>query len=238
MKIAIYGDSFSASHLAAEKFAWYNLLAKKIGGVATSYGLGASSTFWSYKKFLEHHSKYDINIFIASDALKYTKLVDMGGGIMKPISGMKSLEWHTNLPNFDEQAKDTLEKIKSWFLVSDEEFMVTAQELILQDIERKGKTIILASELHTAFVPERIKKSVSTFGMWDLAKLVWDSLDIPYDKKSITLQEKEDKIAAHLTEEGNNLLADLLYKNITEGSIMTLPNHIPHMHKYDYYYGH
>ena len=116
--------------------------------------------------------------------------------------------------------------------------MVTAQELILQDIERKGKTIILASELHTAFVPERIKKSVSTFGMWNLVELVWKSLDIPHDKKSITLQEKEDKIAAHLTEEGNNLLADLLYKNITEGRIMTLPNHIPHMHKYDYYYGH
>lgn len=238
MKIGIYGDSFSTSHVPAEHFAWYNLLAKKLGGTIKTYGLGASSTFWSYKNFLTHHNAYDLNIFIASDALKYPKLVDMGGGVLKPISGINSLEWHTNLPTFDKGAKDRLEQIKSWILVSDEEFMMTAQELILQDIEKKGKTIILASELHTAFVPERIKKSVYDFGLWDVAKLVWNSLDIPYDKKSITLEEKQDKIAAHLTEEGNNLLADLLYQHITDGIVMTLPNHLPHMHKYDYYYGH
>ena len=87
-------------------------------------------------------------------------------------------------------------------------------------------------------MPERIKKSVYDFGLWDVAKLVWNSLDIPYDKKSITLEEKQDKVAAHLTEEGNKLLADLLYQYITDGIVMTLPNHLPHMHKYDYYYGH
>ncbi len=37
MKIGLYGDSFTESHIPAQHFAWYNLLAKKLNGVIYNF---------------------------------------------------------------------------------------------------------------------------------------------------------------------------------------------------------
>lgn len=246
MKIGVYGDSFTTSHIPARHFAWYNLLAQKLGGRVYnaeddfydySYGLGGSSTFYSYKYFLKYHMQHDLNIFVASDVLKYTKLVDIFDSGPSAISGLNSLEYYINNPKTLPTSIDLCEKIKSWFLVTDEEFMWTAQELILRDIESKGNVIILAADLNTAFTKDRREKSVVKFGLWDFAHVMYDSLGIHKLKTGITLTEKEDKIAAHYTEEANHALADILYDHIKNGIRMKLPAAIPHRHDVNYYFG-
>lgn len=244
MKIGIYGDSFTSSTMETNHFAWYNILAKMLGGEVynfernisdITYGLGAASTYFSYKHFLKNYDKHDLNIFVASDARKYTKLVKLfEDEPEKPISGIASLEWYLNDPRLTEEGKDTLDKIKSWFFVNDEEFMISVQELILKDIETKGNTIILAAAIDETFIPERRQKYIANFGLWDFVHKIHDSLDCrDNDKRG---NERPDKIAAHMTYEGNNVFATLLYNYITKKELMLLPKVINHEHTYTYYY--
>ena len=179
--------------------------------------------------------QHDLNIFVASDVLKYTKLVDIFDGGASAVSGLNSLEYYMSTPHITETGKDICEKIKSWFLVSDEEFMWTAQEFILRDIESKGNVIILAADVNTAFTQERREKSISEFGLWELAHVMYNGLGANKLKNGII--EREDKIAAHYTEETNHLLANMLYDYIKKGVKLKLPNFIAHKHDVNYYFG-
>jgi hypothetical protein len=250
MKIGLYGDSFTESHHQAKPFAWYNLLAKKLGGViynfdkheeGISYGKGASSTFWSYKNFLRHHEKHELNIFIASDPMKFPQLVPIFGpdaGAV-PISGMRSLEWYKHDPMVTDEGREMLKHLESWTLISDEEFMTTVHELVLQDMERrsKGRLIILPADLTygSAFTPDRVQHSGIKIAMWDVARVAYRSLGHP--GIASVQQERHHTIAAHLTEEVSEMFADMLYKYIVHGEEIThLPNHLPHRYSLNYYF--
>ena len=246
MRLGVYGDSFTSSHMESNHFSWFNVLAEMLGGKVynfergitdITYGLGATSTFFSYKYFLKNYEKHDLNIFVASDARKYTKLVKLfDEDYFRPISGLASLEWYINDPKLTDEDKEMLEQIKSWFLVNDEEYMVMTQELILQDIENKGKdnVIILTAALEETFIPSRREKSDVTFGLWDFVHVIHNSLDCLSNTKRG--EERPDKIAAHMTEEGNRLFANMLYNYITKKEKMILPKFINHEHNYTYYY--
>lgn len=267
MKIGLYGDSFTESHHPAQHFAWYNQLATKLGGEVynfewnkpgLSYGKGASSTFWSYKNFLKYHEKHDLNIFIASDPLKYPKLLPLFGYDQDqvPISGLNSIEWYENDPRLTDEGQEMLLQVKHWLMISDEEFMSTVQELILQDMERrsKSKLLILASDLQhgPAFTSERKKNTFMPFGMWDIVRVMMRSLGSVSEKNhfynmesggkfgTIPIlpkleEERPDMIAAHMTEEANTWLANSLYNYIINNQPMELPEHIPHRFHYTKY---
>lgn len=249
MSIGIFGDSFATSHMQSRHFAWYNILAKKLGtkiynyeiDEENTYGLGASSTFYSYKKFIKYHHKHEYNIFIASYAQKYTKLINFydDDDALYPLSGINTLDWYLNDPKLPNTSRELLEKIRCWFLVNDEEFMNVAQELMLQDIETKGgkKTIIITADIDESFCEKRKEKSPINFGLWDLAKLMWIELGISHKESERYVQnEKLDKIACHMTETTNHILADIIYDHIKTNKRMTLPNRIPHEHTWEYYY--
>jgi len=250
MKIGLYGDSFTESHRPAEHFAWYNLLAKKLNGVVynfdlqekdVSYGKGASSTFWSYKNFLRHHEKHELNIFIASDPMKFPQLVPIFGpdAHAVPISGIRSLEWYKNDPMVTDEGREMLKHLESWSLISDEEFMTTVHELVLQDMERrsKGRLIILPADLTygSAFTPERLHHSKIKISMWDVAKIAYRTLGHP--GLATINQERQHTIAAHLTEEVSEWFADKMYKYIVHGEeITSVPEHLSHRYPLNYYF--
>jgi len=245
MNIGLFGDSFTTSTVEARHFAWYNLLAEKLNGniynfedrcYLNSYGLGASSTWYSYKKFLQYYDKHDLIIFVASDALKYPSLVDIyEDDNPVPVAGLNNMEYYLRNPDVPPGGKEKLKNLMNWYTTNDVEFMTTVQELILQDIERKAnKVVILAAELDTAFTSARKEKCCSEFGMWDLARKMHAEVNVNNPNSQI---EKVDKIAAHYTEETNNLFADLLYKHIMTGERMKLPEKIGHRHNWEYYFG-
>jgi len=245
--IGIYGDSFAGSHNESVHFSWYELLANKLNtsvfnyenNTDNTYGSPATSTFFSYKKFIEYSNMHEYNIFIASDAGKYTKFVDIfreKGPVAIP--GINSLEWYLDDPDLRADAKDQLGRIRSWLLVSDDEYMQTAQELMLQNMERKlGKNlVILASDIHSTFCPERKQNSCINFGLWDLANLMYEEMGITDETRPYVLNERTDKISCHLSEEANHVLADLLYTHIKTGEKMTLPKRIPHEYPWQHYF--
>jgi hypothetical protein len=247
MYIGLYGDSFTTSAVPAKPFAWYNLLAKKLGGEIysfydnmpdISYGLGGSSTFYSYKYFLKYYKQHDYNIFIASDPTKYPKLINLNGrDVVMP--GIRTLNHYIQNENLPQSEIEYLNKLHNWFLVNDEEYMEITQELILRDIEEKSKDklLMLAAVVESAFNDERRKSSTIKFGMWDFVHIMWRSLGIDMNDTTITNSERPDKIAAHMTEEANNVLADLLFDHIKYGKEIVLPKHIPHRYDINYYFG-
>lgn len=247
MNIGLFGESFSTSHDPAKHFAWYNLLAKKLGGKVYnhinhlegySYGLGASSTYWSYKRFLQYHHLHDMNIFIASNPTKYPKLLNLrGDGHHTALSGMNSLEMYLQDETVTDEGRDTLEKIKNWYLVNDEDFMWDVHELMLQDMERVAQKplFLLSSDCGgISFNEKRRKTNDIDFGLWDVAFLTQKSLGC-YGMPCVH-NERRDMIAAHLTEETSVVFADLMYDYIVHGTKVVLPKYISHKHSYTEYY--
>jgi hypothetical protein len=76
MKIGIFGDSFANSILYYKGQvdrvgkSWGEVLAEKYD--VTNFGLGGSSTYYSYVRFLEHNQKFDKVIFIVSSPGRMT----------------------------------------------------------------------------------------------------------------------------------------------------------------------
>ena len=258
MKIGLYGDSFTEAHRPAQHFAWYNQLATMLGGVVynfdkeesgISYGMGASSTYWSYKNFLRRHEQHDLNIFIASDPMKFPEPLPIHGPNRrpKPISGMASLEWYEQDPDVTPEGQEMLHHVKSWTLISHEPFMMLAQELMLQDMERrsKGRLLILPASMTfgPAFTPERWEQTDLKFAMWDVVRVMMGSIsslnDCGVQGKFPALptasEERPDMIAAHMTEEANTWVANSLYNYILYRIPTALPEHIPHRFHYTKY---
>lgn len=244
MKLGIYGCSFTTMHKheLTQHFAWYNLLARKLGGIVynfelgeenKTYGRGAAPTFYSYNKFLENYHKHDINIFVISDPLKYTKLVTVNG-VEHPISGVSNVEYFLSQTT-DSHEINLLNAIKSWYLVSDEKFLYAVQELMIQHMEQLDNKIILIPAQKAWVSPDRWNKLFMHFGLWDLAHRQNEILEIPKSYKH-GLVEKVDRIAGHFTEETNTFLADKLFDYITNKTKIKLPKNIPHRYSWDYYF--
>lgn len=65
MKIGIFGDSFADENLKPGK-SWIENL--RDNNDVTSFGVGGTSLEWSYDKFLNNHSDYEVVIFLATEA--------------------------------------------------------------------------------------------------------------------------------------------------------------------------
>jgi len=250
MKIGLFGDSFTCSSDESSHFAWYNLLAEKLDSTIHNfeynctergYGLGGTSTFWSYKKFLKFYDKHDFIFFVAGDCLKYPKMVKIfkNSEYEKPITGITDIEWFSKNENVSDDGKDILEKIKIWYLISDTEHLEVTQNLILEDIERRtdSKLLLLAGDNKTAFTEARQTFCQVPFGMWDFTRVIHESLGLHENKWGIIENERPDKIAAHMTEPANRLFADMMYDMITLNKKPKLPSYIHHDFDYTYYYG-
>lgn len=249
MKIGIFGDSFAAIPAMESNYndVWYNVLARKLNGTVYNFeqnvtglghGFGASPTYWSYKKFLKYYKFCDYIIFIASDAIKFPKFVDLyNNNKLLPISGIGSIEEYLKDKNMPQESVDLLNKIHSWFIVTDMDFMYHMQELQLSDIERRvnGKVTIMAAQRETAFIKERIEKSPIKFGLWEFAKVLHKSTGGVMFPNHCDL-EKKDKIINHMTVEGNKYLADMLYDHITNGTVLKLPTFIKHEYTHEHYW--
>lgn len=68
--VGIFGDSYANAEHGHEEFpdmhkdAWFHYLGNNY--VATSYGVGGASNFYSYKEFLNNHHKHNKNVFLIS----------------------------------------------------------------------------------------------------------------------------------------------------------------------------
>ena len=239
MKIAIYGDSFATGFHVNKHFAWYNILAKKLGGTVFNeqgeegYGIawGGRATYLSYKNFLKYYKNYDFNIFIAGDPYRHTKEYIWEDRLYY-VSNINSIEWALERKIINDVDADML---KGWFLSSDINFLKDAQDLFLRDIKNKdSKCLIIPAQQEYSFTKEFMDKSNMNFGLSQLHGVMLKSMKCP--SGFWANKEPPNKIACHFTEEVNEWLANSVYEYITNNKKLELPEHIHHTYDYRYYF--
>jgi hypothetical protein len=245
MRVGIFGDSFTITGHTFPEQAWFRILADKLGWEIigpdsvknTSYGLGACPTFYSYNLFLENYKKFDYVFFVASDYAKYTQPVVVNGE-SHYTGGITNLEYYESLA-ISLTTKQQLAMIKDWYIVSDTNFMVVAQELILKDIEEKmdGKILMLPCTL-TSFVPERFNKLniASNFSMWEVVLSVLQIYKYPQGLDIFSKFNESKYITNHLSYEMNLAIANMLYNHIVNGLTIEVPKNIMHNYPLSHYY--
>jgi hypothetical protein len=131
MKIGIYGDSYTIPHGDFNvPTNWYNrllwLIKNDMGyneATLTHYGLGGSSLYYSYKKFIETSHLNDLNIFLTSSIDRFPTCLPLSihGGrtwsftCESHVHSFKDT-WKTELSENDNSRLDDL---AAWFRVAD-----------------------------------------------------------------------------------------------------------------------
>jgi len=242
MNIGIYGDSFAAIfHPCPLETHWVYKLGKKINTPIVNFARTASSTFYSYKKFLENYHMFDINIFLFTTPYRYTKPVVFENGYHPPdfFANYAHIE---NILKRNEQSDGSLtkrdleflENLKGWFIVSDDEYNEEMQFLMLKEIISKDKNVILYPSL-PASVTNKIKKEIDRD--FDTNAIAWaNKAGDFYNVKLGDYTENLSTIGSHMTEEVNAAFAEAMYNYITTGKKIEIPDVIEHKKELSYYY--
>ena len=232
MKIGVFGDSYAIGHKESADFHWYNLLSKKLDAVVETYGMGATSVYYSYKNFIKYHKKYDLNIFLVTHYSRYTKPI-----FSNWYASINSVEDHLKNPNLKKDEKIILEFLKGWFVMSDDNFLKLTQDLLVGKIlELRSNTLIIPCwENEGSLLIERQKelKIDPTGNCWTFNKKALPALNI---KTFENLEEKMSKIACHFTPEISEIFADAVYNKIKYDTPIVCPLEIKHDYPLEYYY--
>jgi hypothetical protein len=241
MKIGVYGDSFAdTTETPSLDFAWYNQLANLIpNSTVTSYGLGSTSVYYSYKKFLETYMEFDIIIFVVTEPGRYTKRIENIVNADRYFHNLHFVEYFLQNNILSSSDAKLLNRLKSWFIMNDDEYNIDMSELMLRDMETVTNTkIIFFPCFNTSMTQERrmkceipnhisftdlLTKQLNLFGIGSLSYA--------------TPKENENTIACHLTTEYNHAVATMFCKKILENVWdWSLLEDIKLVHAKDHYY--
>ena len=209
MKIGIYGDSFAASHKESTNIAWFNVLPKLISNSNTvSYGMGATSVYYSYKLFLETYTNYDQIIFLVTEPGRYTKPVTFlnfpEGWYFGNITHVENLLKKDTISGID---KKMLEHLLGWFFCADDDFHTDANELMLRHIETLHEKVLFFPCFNNSLKPDRLHK-LGLKNNQNAITILFRQIELLKDFDSSN--ENLNTISCHLTEEFNLFLAEVL----------------------------
>lgn len=238
MKIGIFGDSFAIGSSLCKEIHWYNVLGGMLNAEVKTHGLGGTSLLYSYERFLKHHKDYDLNIFVVTHYERYTKPVFFSSTKQEPhwLSSYNQIynlkKTYTISPN----EQDYLNRIQNWFIVSDDKFMKTAQELMVRDVLSKSDNVIIIPAFHEEFsLSYKFKEELGIkTSMWDFLIRQREALGIHTEKTELW-SERQERMACHLTKEANMAVAKEVYKHIITKQPIELPDFIEHEHPAEYY---
>lgn len=222
MKIGIFGDSYANSNLypedAVERVgkSWGEVLSEKYD--VTNFGLGGSSTYYSYLNFLENNQKFDKVIFIYSKIgritltpERYLKSPVFGYPRTQQICGANDVEISINmLRESDPTSKDmlTLTVALDYYLYLEN----TQEQHIINSLYRDMVSVKRPDAL-----------VLSSFGTCDRHKMVlFDISGKEYDAwhpaiDDIITTHREIR-RCHMTEENNIIFASRIEEWIKTNS--------------------
>lgn len=221
MRIGIYGDSFASPHNTdqSKNISWVSVLKTLIPNCdIENHGRGATSVFYSYKKFLQTCSNYDKIIFLITNPDRYTKEVKLST-TSTYISSINQTDID-NLNTFVGSSKDKLtptdykilNDLKGWFMSTDSEFNLNMTELMMKDMEKIHNDIIFfPCYSYSISLDQRFQYGLSdNMYMNNLYKRQAELLNI----EPWSMNESMTNIANHLGEEFNLFIAKVFANKI------------------------
>ena len=242
MNIGIYGDSFAEYNFFGHNNQWPVILGKKFADSnITNYAVSGSSVYYSYKQFLNNYHKHDINIFLVTNPYRYTKPIiethsnkEILFGNLGGVTDYKK----QNIKNLSSIDKRILNDLVGWFMASDEEFLSTASELMINQLLTLDSKVILFPCFEESLTDGQHKKYgiPKEHVMHNYVKRIITLLNITPEFNTWTT-EVPSTMAQHLTPEFNEFVADCMYKKIITG-IWDFSNfkNIKLEHPREYYY--
>jgi hypothetical protein len=243
MTIGVFGDSFASPtcHGGDPTTSWvYHL-----GSTAVSHGKASTSVLWSYIKFLEHHEKYDQNIFVITSPARADHFGDHQGGTGDFIHNLdlcfrmlKENKWASVKNWKPHRTWKNLDKIRAfrdyYIHIQNNAVDKIYTELMIRDI--------LIRRPDTIFIPMGTIPMFSEFSTCsDYLELQTRSL-FETRMENFNLFERYQEIgtSCHFTPEINQLFAShirsaLSVKSWQNWHINELGN-IPHAQSWDVYY--
>ena len=218
MKFAIYGDSFAESsfHLDPKpelnRLAWTTRLAQRLGATSIDYhALGGSSFFYSYQRMQTTADQYDRAIIAVSEPDRYTKEIAGHRFTAPPLP-------NSRYPGISFM---TMRHLTGWFASLDHDFMDTAQELMIRDIESRWPKTVIVPSFSTSFIPSRAARW-HNFSLMDINQMGLNQLGLQ-GNQTHREQKTAEGIMCHMPVEWHGAVADLIYNFLETGSIVIPP---------------
>jgi hypothetical protein len=222
MRIGIFGDSFADPGNEVRRtatYSWFNIFAGQLNQPCTIdfHGLGASSLFFSYEKFLKHYHNYDLIIFCVTGASRYPKSITLSDGHVRNYCSLGAIENAYKLlgNKITQDDERTLNHLKGYFIMSVDNYNQTASDLMLTHMGTLHSNIIFYPNFADSYTKQRFEqeKIQEKYLLFELYKkqLQLMKIDIHTDK------EEKNTIVGHLVHEFNDFFGKVLYRKYKTG---------------------
>jgi hypothetical protein len=172
---------------------------------------------------LDTADQYDRSIIAVSDPNRYTK------SIAGQLFNVPPSKRNTRYPGVSSY---TLKNLNGWFASLDDDFMNTAQELMIRDIESRWPNAVIVPCFPTSFTTARAARW-NNFSLLDINLLMLDQLNLELDHGFSELPSATG-ILCHMPVEWHRSVAYLIYAFLQTGRIK-VPR-LQLMHGVDNYY--
>jgi hypothetical protein len=223
MKIGIFGDSFADPGNEVRRtanYSWFNIFAKNLNKPCNIdfHGMGASSLFFSYQKFLKYYSNYDLIIFCVTGASRYPKSLTLSDGHLRHYCSLGAVDNAYKIlgKNITDDDKRILKDLQGYFIMAVDEYNQTASDLMINHMITLHKNIIFYPNFPDSYTKQRfeLEQIPEKYLLFEMYKkqLKMMNIDIHTDK------EEKNTIVGHLVHEYNVFFGNLLYKKYLTGS--------------------
>lgn len=217
--LAVYGDSFGTYSFGNAELChkglshhWSSLLGKKYKCEVINYSLSGSSVYYSYKKFIETNRYHDYIIFLVTEPNRYIIPLDFTFNRMCVTNQDQIDVWRKTNQDLKKSDIELLDKLDSWFKLSDNEYNYDMSELMIEKVIKHRKDALVLP-CYNISMRNEFRKSLSISPETNLCSLYYKQMDEmklnDYGMNTIW-SENQEYISGHLTPEYNKIA----YENI------------------------
>jgi hypothetical protein len=220
-QVALYGDSFGTGSLPKNsdgtynegiQYHWSKILEKNFNWSITNFAESGASVFETYKNFIEHNQKFELNIVIVTIPKRYFKPIQFSNrNDVDRIVSLLHLESFVkhNFHNPTFKDLEIIENLKGWYnMIEDSDYDTEMCKLMVEKIIRLRPETILITVSHAFPISDNLP-------LFDIYKQQCDLLGFDCTK-TLTI-ENTKLISGHFTPEINELVGNYISKRIVTG---------------------
>jgi hypothetical protein len=185
------------------------------------HGKGASSVYYTYRKFLDTSYENDLNVVLISGPQRFPHIVELSvpGNTQaftckEQVQG--SIETLDNILTDSDRVK--LNNVIGWFDATkkEDQYFIDMSDLMISKIEECSKTILYPC-FSDSFTPERFKKHKLDKDIHFMHSLWVRQLEVMGIEVNNFSAQETDKLCGHLVPEFNLFFANMVFKKIKTG---------------------